>query len=274
MAEISVHYEGPIVTRAEAKAAGKTKYYDGKPCINGHLALRTTANTCCTVCSSERAKAKRLENPEAARVLDAAKNAVRKDYQFERLRKKEFPCRHCGKHIDFPEARPGAQRSSRPKYCSDECRLYSKVSKEPGQGPKGDCWEYQGAKHHFGYGMINRSGTKASDIVTAHVYSWGIENGKPVPEGMFVCHRCDNPSCVRPDHLFIGTAKDNNDDMDAKGRRRSVMGEEVNTAKLTDEIVIFIRQSSRSDDELAQRFSVMPMTIYNARNRITWKHLP
>lgn len=122
--------------------------------------------------------------------------------------------------------------------------------------------------------MINRSGTKASDIVTAHVYSWGIENGKPVPEGMFVCHRCDNPSCVRPDHLFIGTAKDNNDDMDAKGRRRSVMGEEVNTAKLTDEIVIFIRQSSRSDDELAQRFSVMPMTIYNARNRITWKHLP
>lgn len=79
---------------------------------------------------------------------------------------------------------------------------------------------------------------------------------------------------MKADHLFIGTAKDNNDDMDMKGRRRSVMGEEVNTAKLTDQIVLFIRGSSRSDEDLAHNFGVMPVTIYNARNRITWKHLP
>lgn len=189
-------------------------------------------------------------------------------------RKNVQPCRHCGKPIDFPEARPGAQRISRPKFCSDYCRLYSKVSKEPGQGPEGDCWEYQGAKHWFGYGMINRSGTKASEVGTTHVFSWEIENGRKVPDGLCVCHKCDNPSCVRPDHLFIGSLIDNNHDMIDKGRYRHPSDESINAVKLTEEIVIFIRGSKKSNDELSVQFGVPSSTIYYARNRRRWKHLP
>jgi len=77
-----------------------------------------------------------------------------------------------------------------------------------------DCWKWTGAKHVFGYGMIrDESGKK----ITASRASWLIHFGEP-PAGMYVCHKCDNPECSNPAHLFLGTAKDNSQDMFEKGR--------------------------------------------------------
>jgi hypothetical protein len=77
----------------------------------------------------------------------------------------------------------------------------------------GECWEWQGALYPAGYGIIGLDGGSHA----THRLSWEIVNG-PIPDGLFVCHKCDNRKCVRPDHLFLGTQKDNMRDMIAKGR--------------------------------------------------------
>ena len=78
---------------------------------------------------------------------------------------------------------------------------------------KGDgCWEWQGHRSSHGYGKIGCGG---KDIGT-HRVAWELAHG-PIPAGMHVCHRCDNPPCVRPDHLFLGTHSDNMRDLAEKG---------------------------------------------------------
>ena len=86
-------------------------------------------------------------------------------------------------------------------------RFFQKVNKT------GFCWEWLAGKDKDGYGKIKIRGK----TLQAHRVSWGIHNG-PIPEGIGVLHRCDNPSCVNPLHLFLGTTLDNMRDRDAKGR--------------------------------------------------------
>lgn len=88
-------------------------------------------------------------------------------------------------------------------------RFKSKI----GLDAKTGCWLWLGSRHPTGYGQFSIKFKK----MLAHRYAWSLENG-PVPEGLYVCHKCDNPPCCNPAHLFIGTQKDNLADMKAKGR--------------------------------------------------------
>lgn len=99
----------------------------------------------------------------------------------------------------------------------------------------GDCWLWLGATQSASGGF--RYGKFKSQL--AHRYSWALTNG-PIPTGLFVCHHCDVPLCVRPEHLFVGTQADNMRDMAAKGR--SCVGERHGNAKLTWEDVESIRR--------------------------------
>ena len=97
------------------------------------------------------------------------------------------------------------------------------------RGAEDECWRW-GACTKNGYGNTHRG--------YAHRMSWEIHNG-PVPSGMFVCHRCDNKLCVNPSHLFLGSPKDNNSDMWAKGRGAN--GERNGHCKISDQDVRDIR---------------------------------
>jgi hypothetical protein len=125
----------------------------------------------------------------------------------------DAPCPQCGQSIQ--------RRGTASKFCSRACyvaartvplavRFWAKVQKSAG------CWTWTANHLPKGYGVI---GVGAADqgLKLAHRVSWEIHFG-PIPAGLFVCHRCDNPPCVRPDHLFLGTVQDNVDDMVAKGR--------------------------------------------------------
>ncbi len=87
------------------------------------------------------------------------------------------------------------------------------ASKVSCYGPD-DCWPWNGTRNAKGYGTLSHKGKK----LWAHRLSWQLANGRPVPEGMLVCHRCDNPQCVNPAHLWIGTVGDNTRDAVEKGR--------------------------------------------------------
>ena len=77
------------------------------------------------------------------------------------------------------------------------------------------CWEWQGGRAAFGHGLIHLG--NGNKLVQAHRVAWELANG-PIPDGLCVLHHCDNPPCVRPTHLFLGTLGDNARDMVAKGR--------------------------------------------------------
>lgn len=87
-------------------------------------------------------------------------------------------------------------------------RFWERVNRSPGQGPNGDCWEWQAGQNGNGYGQLGvyDSATRFASVLTAHVISFRLHHG-PVPKGHYVLHRCDNPPCCNPDHLLSGTQK-------------------------------------------------------------------
>ena len=87
------------------------------------------------------------------------------------------------------------------------------------------CWEWQGAKTDFGYGVIGR-GIRGYGLVRAHRASWEIAYGE-IPLGLIVRHRCDNPSCINPEHLLLGTHADNTRDKIERGRGDTAMSHAV-----------------------------------------------
>ena len=142
------------------------------------------------------------------------------------------------------------------------------------KGPD-DCWLWTGQTLRPNpcgmiYGSFSFYDGKTINY-RAHRFSWMLHNGR-IPDGLLVMHSCDVPLCVNPNHLSVGTTRDNEDDKVAKGRSRK--GTQVVGHKLNDEKVMLIRQSPESDTALAERFGVHPTTIRNARIGKKWGHLP
>jgi hypothetical protein len=150
------------------------------------------------------------------------------------------------------------------------------------------CWKWIGATNHKGYGHI-AAGTGAGKVIKAHRLAWMLANG-PIPEGLFVLHRCDNPSCVRaePDgkgHLFLGTHGDNMADAIAKGRiapggpmvrgHGFSRGSNNGHARLTEAQVIEIRAAyvKGKSEELAAAYGVKANTIRAIARRRFWRHV-
>ena len=136
-----------------------------------------------------------------------------------------------------------------------------------------NCWEWTGAKHPFGYGMIG-SGGKFGRPLPSHRVAWEAFWG-PIPPNLSVLHRCDNPPCCNPAHLFLGTDADNVADMDRKGRRRTVAhaGERHWKARLTEIDVREIRSSSETHAKLSRHYGVAATAIANIRARRLWRHV-
>lgn len=133
------------------------------------------------------------------------------------------------------------------------------------------CWPWPGSRTAAGYGTF-RSGDMT---VLTHRMAWECANG-PIPDGMRVCHSCDNPPCCNPSHLFIGTAADNTADMMVKGRHRCPVGEDTHRAVLTERQVLDIRAEYAAGGIsyrlLASRYGVGETTIRNAISRKSWRH--
>lgn len=186
----------------------------------------------------------------------------------------ERQCKSCGKPLP-------KRYLFRRSYCSDACmsrlveslapaRFWAKVSKSPG------CWEWTGYLNNMGYGQLSLN----NRCTYAHRYSWILAHGE-IAKGLCVLHRCDNPKCVRPDHLFLGTKKQNSEDMMKKGRwtrpfiRRSV-GEQVHSSKLKAIDIPVIRGRIQSGEPLqviARSFGVSHGAIYHIAKGNTWSHV-
>jgi hypothetical protein len=123
----------------------------------------------------------------------------------------------------------------------------------------GSCWVWTGGLNSNGYGTLKRPGGKPR---YAHRYSWERENG-PIPDGLNVLHKCDNPPCVRPDHLFLGTQKVNGEDM--AGKWRSTWGERNAQARLTDAQAVAVANDWRSTREVAEQYGISRSTVSKIR---------
>jgi hypothetical protein len=127
-----------------------------------------------------------------------------------------------------------------------------------------------------GYGVL-RIGKLGIDRrnISAHRLSWQLHRGQ-IPQGMCVCHRCDVRACVNPDHLFLGTKKDNTADMVRKGRGGKpplLFGENSTNAKITAETVVAIRNSPLGVVRAGRAFGLSPSQIHSIRKRQSWRHV-
>jgi hypothetical protein len=137
---------------------------------------------------------------------------------------------------------------------------------------QGDCWEWTGSLNGKGYGQINIKGGNVPSLVHRTSYA---EFVGPIPEGLDVLHKCDNPLCFKPSHLFLGTHADNMKDKMEKGRHRYGVsqGSAHGMSKLTDAQVLEIRASAGPSRIVAEKYGISGRQVRDIRNRQSWKHL-
>ena len=144
-------------------------------------------------------------------------------------------------------------------------RFWEKVDKS------GECWTWRGRRTPNNYGEF----TVGYQKFGAHRFSWMLHSG-PIPDGLYVCHHCDNPPCVNPDHLFLGTAKENMRDQIRKGRGAYRVGENSKVTKLTNEMVKDIYQRACAGEQylaIAKSLDVSRNLVTSIARGRTWRHV-
>lgn len=132
--------------------------------------------------------------------------------------------------------------------------------------PFTDCWIWNGNRDKNGYGRISVGGTQQQ----AHRVSYMLYHGD-FPTDLYVLHKCDNPSCVNPNHLWLGTTQENTQDKIRKGRQ--LRGEKIGNSKLSDCVAREIKYSTERNYVLAKKFGVSKGIISNIKTGRTFKHL-
>lgn len=145
------------------------------------------------------------------------------------------------------------------------------------KGDVKECWEWTGSLDSKGYGKIyNGGGAANKKLLAAHRVSYQMFFGS-IPSGLYVCHKCDNKACVNPEHLFLGTAKDNTQDMLNKGRSYDRGGENNNRNILSTNDVVKIKKLLLSETEsisnIAKKFDVGYNVIWYIAAGKTWKKI-
>ena len=147
-------------------------------------------------------------------------------------------------------------------------RFWAKVNRAGDE----DCWEWTASRSSVGYGKIRID----DKMVLAHRWSYERYRGE-IPDGMFVCHHCDNRACVNPNHLFLGTPADNMADRDIKGRQAEQKGEFNGYAKLSNSDVIAIKARLAAGGEthkaIAADYGMSRQAIGFINTGTTWSHL-
>ena len=185
-------------------------------------------------------------------------------------------CAHCLNEFDRGY-RISAARAARPQYCSSECRIAERrLQSEHALAisfwgrtvrQSNGCLHWGGRLDQNGYGRVDFEGKPR----LAHRIAYKLAYGED-PGDMYVCHSCDNPTCVEPQHLWLGSQSDNMSDASAKGRLNSFrgVGSQVGTAKITEQQAREIKFGVEPATELARRFQITKEAIYAIRKGKNW----
>lgn len=177
----------------------------------------------------------------------------------------------CNKHYrrnklyGSPIALKAHSGSLRGMTALDRFNLQHKVSDS-------GCWEWTASKDKDGYGVF-KGELYSQKLNKAHRFSWALSNNQQIPKDMSVCHSCDNPSCVNPSHLWLGSTAENQQDKWTKGRGGILRGDELPQAKLTESQALSILKDARPYTAIAVDYGITIMTISDIKCRRSWAHL-
>lgn len=194
----------------------------------------------------------------------------KKEYKWRRInlgKKPRFCSFSCKSYVGLKTRKKNSELTEQENLCRIKKYYEKYVLKKDG------CWGWTGIIEHTGYGKLG-----ISPPLKAHRASWIIHKGH-IPKGLIVCHNCpggDNRSCTNPDHLWLGTHKDNTQDKIKKGRSNTAKGIQLKISKINEEQVKDIRillTQGISCSEIGRKFNVPRKIISRIKNGDTWKHI-